>query len=95
MIISKLHQQGNKIVLAACDKELIGKTLSNEHGAEIFMNPSFYQGEECSADKLLELIQICTSANLFGKETIKACKNQLSKIIDCNGVPHAQIFKIV
>ena len=95
MIISKLHKQEGNIILAACDDNLIGKTLTNEHGAQIFINPTFYGNEKCSAEELIKRIKICTIANLFGVETIKVCKEQVSKIIDCNGVPHAQIIKII
>jgi hypothetical protein len=95
MIISKLHKQGNELVLAACDSDLIGKTLTNHLGAEIFINPDFYNGEECNEFELKKLLEECTIANLFGTETIKAAGNNIGRIIDCNGVPHAQVFKIL
>ena len=95
MIISKLHNQGNELVLAACDNELIGKTLTNHLGAEIYINPEFYNGEECTSEELQKLLKECSTANLFGAETIKAAGNNIGKVIDCNGVPHAQVFKIL
>ncbi|MBN1923580.1 MAG: DUF424 family protein [Nanoarchaeota archaeon] len=95
MITHKLHVKGKELVLAACDEDLIGKTLHAVNGAEIFINPSFYKGEHVSADKLVELVREATIVNLFGKETLNAVKSLNLNVLNIGGVPHSQVFKIL
>ncbi len=95
MITYKLHQSGEDFILAACDTELVGKTLVTEDGADVFINPSFYQEEEISAEDLLELVKDATIVNLFGEETLKAVEILDLKIILVSGVPHSQIIKMI
>jgi hypothetical protein len=95
MIISKLHERGKELVLAACDADLIGKTLITKDEAEVFINPKFYKGEIITPEKLLDLMREATIVNLFGEETITAAKNECGRIINIQGVPHAQIIRIL
>lgn len=95
MIISKIHQRSNELVLAACDADLIGKELKHDNGAVINIKESFYKGEETSPERLIELIKQATIINLFGEETINAAKTYCTRIINIQGVPHAQIMKML
>lgn len=93
----KIYKNGEHVLVAACDKEVLGKTL--KHGNTVVeISRGFYEGEEVSDDELQKVLQEATTANLFGEKTIKcAIKCGLIDpdsvmIIDC--VPHAQIFRI-
>jgi hypothetical protein len=93
----KIYKNGEHVLVAACDKEVLGKTL--KHGNTVVeISRGFYEGEEVSDDELQKALQEATTANLFGEKTIKcAIKCGLIDpdsvmIIDC--VPHAQIFRI-
>jgi hypothetical protein len=98
MIVSKVHNSMGSVVLAACDADLVGRTLLFRTGAEIFVNPSFYNERETTADELVELLKSATTANLLGKETVgvalKSGFCSKAGIIDIDGVPHSQMFKI-
>lgn len=93
----KIYKNGEHVLVAACDKEVLGKSL--KHGNTVVeISRGFYEGEEVSDDELQKALQEATTANLFGEKTIKcAIKCGLIDpdsvmIIDC--VPHAQIFRI-
>ena len=91
----KIYKNGTNVLVAACDKELIGKKL--KHGdAAIEIRRDFYEGEDVSEEELQNALQKATTANLFGEKTVNCAVkcgiiDQDSVImIDC--VPHAQIF---
>lgn len=91
----KIYKNGTNVLVAACDKELIGKKL--KHGdAAIEIRRDFYEGEDVSEEELQNALQKATTANLFGEKTVNcAVKCGIIDpdsviIIDC--VPHAQIF---
>ena len=91
----KIYKNGTNVLVAACDKELIGKKL--KHGnAAIEIRRDFYEGEDISEEELQNALQKATTANLFGEKTVN-CAVKCGLIgpdsvimIDC--VPHAQIF---
>ena len=93
----KIYKNGEHVLVAACDKEVLGKRL--KHGnTEIEVSKTFYEGEEVSEEELQKALEAATIANLFGEETIK-CAIKCGLIdpnsvimIDC--VPHAQIFRV-
>ncbi|AKB80025.1 hypothetical protein MSHOH_3542 [Methanosarcina horonobensis HB-1 = JCM 15518] len=93
----KVYKNGGHILVAACDKEVLGKTL--KHGnTTVEISRAFYEGELVSEEKLQKALEEATTANLFGEKTIK-CAIKCGFIdpdsvimIDC--VPHAQAFKI-
>ncbi len=90
-----MHFQGKSSVLAACDKNLLGKTIEDED-LEFKVSERFYGGEEIDEKAFFEMLNKCTTANLVGEETIALVskKYKLQKVIYIGGVPHAQIFKI-
>jgi len=93
----KIYKNGEHVLVAACDEEVLGKTLKH-HNAVVEISRGFYEGEDVSEEELQKALQEATTANLFGEKTIKcAIKCGLIDpdsviIIDC--VPHAQIFRI-
>ncbi len=97
MIIAKLHRSGNELLLAACDADLLGKSFTLTNGAVITLVDTFYNGGEVSIEELENMAKICTTANFFGKETIKVLisKGIIGKdgFIELAGVPHSQLYK--
>ena len=91
----KIYKNGRNVLVAACDKELLGKKL--KHGNTIVeIRRDFYEGEDVSEEELQNALQKATTANLFGEKTVN-CAVKCGLIdpdsvimIDC--VPHAQIF---
>lgn len=98
MISAKIHKSEKEMLLAACDTELIGKTLNLNNGAEVKILKNFYEDKKVTEEELIRLAAECTSANFFGTKTITALINAgiISKdsIMTINGVPHIQLYKI-
>lgn len=93
----KIYKNGEHVLVAACDEEVLGKTL--KHGnTMVEINRAFYEGEPVSEEELEKALEGATTANLFGEQTIKcAIKCGLIDpdsviVIDC--VPHAQVFRV-
>jgi len=93
MILVKIHQG----VVAVCDKDLIGKTVSDED-SEIEVTERFYGGEEKSEEELLKILQDAQNVNILGKESIEFLLEHklISKenIIYIGDVPHTQIVEV-
>jgi hypothetical protein len=93
----KIYKNGGNVLVAACDKEVLGKTLK-QGKTVVEISRAFYEGEYVSEEILQEALQVATTANLFGEKTIKCAikcgfiDQDSVIIIDC--VPHAQIFRI-
>ncbi len=93
----KIYKNGEHVLVAACDKEVLGKTL--KHGNTVVeISRAFYEGEYVSEEELKKALEEATTANLFGEKTIKlGIKCGLidpDSVIIIDGVPHAQIFRI-
>jgi hypothetical protein len=95
----RMHEKGGHKVLAACDKELIGKTLE-EKGVmlDLAKYSSFYKGEKCTEEELISEIPHASSLNLVGKKAVAAgMKSGLfsaEEVKYINGIPHIQIYRI-
>jgi hypothetical protein len=92
----KIYKNGEHILVAACDEEVLGKSL--KHGNSVVeISSAFYEGECVSEEMLQKALEEATTANLFGEKTIKcAIKCRLidsDSVIMIDGVPHAQIFR--
>lgn len=97
MIALKMHRRGNELLLAAADKDLIGRKFS-EGPLRLEVYASFYEGEDAEEAVLLNRLSMCSMANLVGEETIAIAARE--GYIDCDcvirieGVPHAQLAKM-
>ena len=89
-----VHTEGE--ILAAADKELIGKTL-NEGKIVFTIGKGFYHGEEANEEEFTEALQNARNVNLVGHECYRIAKKHGligENVIRIQGVPHAQIYKI-
>ncbi len=67
----KVYKNGGHILVAACDKEVLGKTL--KHGnTTVEISRAFYEGELVSEEKLQKALEEATTANLFGEKQSNA-----------------------
>ncbi len=96
-IVYKKYEQGDDILLAACDKDLLGRKF-NEGEICLNVKTSFYQGEEIDEGKLSELMENCTIANLVGEKTIGVAVDTEfgndTDIMRIEGIPHLQIVRL-
>jgi hypothetical protein len=95
----KVHNTKEGVIVAACDKNLLGKSF--EEGVkciDLKMYKSFYEGELSNATKLKQALKSFSSANLVGKNVIKAAieaniiKDEDVKYIE--KVPYVHIYSI-
>ncbi len=89
-------RQGRYVLVAACDAELLGKTL--RYGEVDFeVRRSFYGGSLVQVQEAVELIRDATSANLVGSLIVEtAVKSGLihpEAVLMLSGVPYAQRLK--
>jgi uncharacterized protein len=96
MITVRVYRKGSDTLVAACDKELLGKTF--KEGELRLEVTSFYEGEDADEEMLLNRLSFCTVANLVGKKTVSiATKHKLISrdcVITIDGVPHVQLVKM-
>jgi len=93
----KIYKNEDHILIAACDKEVLGKRL--KHGNSIVeISEAFYRGSYVSEEEFQKSLLEATTVNLFGEKTIKyAIKCGFidpNSVIMIDYVPHAQIFRI-
>ena len=88
---------GSPSVLAACDRELLGKTLKTGE-TDFHIREGFFFEKFIEAKELTELIKESHIINLVGEKAVEC--SILSGIVNRNsiklidGVPHIQIYKI-
>jgi hypothetical protein len=91
------HISDKEILIAVCDKEILGKTLK-DNDVEIKIG-DFYKGEEVTEEDLLSNVKKATIVNAIGERTISLfLKNNIinrENLIYISGIPHAQIYKMV
>ena len=97
MYTVKMHRSGGDLLLAAADKELLGRKL-REGPLRLEVLPSFYQGEDADEEILLNRLSMCTIANLVGEKVvnvaIRAGYIDSGCMLTIEGVPHAQLAKM-
>ena len=93
----KIHQSGTEIIVAVCDKDILGKKL--KHGnVNVVISEGFYKGDIASEEQVITALVNARTANLFGERTV-ACAIKCGAVdpecvVIISGVPHAQIFHI-
>jgi len=97
MFSYKLFRQGNDILLAISDSDIIGKTL-REKDLEIRVNEDFYSEKSCDNKEASNLIRDATIVNAIGENIINMMLDkkiiEKENIMKIDGVPHAQVIKI-
>ena len=89
----KIHRMPSDVMLAACDKELLGQSFAGE-GARITVAEAFYGGEIVDAPTLAERMKSVSILNLVGERVIAVAiaEGMVSEenVIIIGGVKHAQ-----
>ena len=98
MISVKVHSKGKELLVAAADRDLLGKTFRSEN-LRIHVSREFYDGEALDEDAFILRLQMATVANLVGEHAVGvAIKHGFVKA-DCvlviDGVPHAQMARMI
>ncbi len=97
MIYIKVYRVQGEVLLAACDEELLGRTL-REGELKLEVGERFYGGELVEVDALGILLEEATIANLVGEKCVgKAIELgyvDSERVLWIEGVPHAQMAKM-
>lgn len=97
----RVHRHGGYVIVAICDKELLGKTLV--HGdLHLRFDAEFFGGDEVDADNvdaIAERIADADSITAFGEKACKALQRIYPSVSDAvvrvGGIPHVQVFKTI
>ena len=66
----KIHRTKHSLVVAICDKELIGKKIEDKD-LSTNLTKRFYNGEDVPEKRVIEILKDADSINLVGKEAIR------------------------
>ena len=93
----KIHENQGEVLLAICDLSIIGKTIE-DNNLKLVVSEEFYKQEICDEEHIKKIIKGATIINLIGKDIISVMLNEKiiekDRIMEINGVPHAQIICI-
>lgn len=92
----KVMRLGSQLLVAACDADLLGKTL--RFGKVVFeVRRDFYGGSLVTVREAMEIIRDAPNINLIGSlivdEALKEGLVHPHAILDIAGVPHTQIIR--
>jgi hypothetical protein len=95
----KVHNTKQGRIVAACDKELLGKVLDDgKVYLDLETHRSFYEGALSEPEELKKELKQFSSANLVGEKAVKtAIELELGDeddIIYINKIPHIQLYKV-
>jgi len=97
MICLRRHSFGHEVLIAACDDELLGKTIE-EGDIRLEVSERFYGGEKVDRRLLIAVLALATIGNLVGNETVDAAIEAGFVDPECvlwvKGVPHAQMVRM-
>lgn len=93
----KVYRTQTYLLVAACDEELLGKTLV-EGETRFEVNERFYKGSRVTLEEAINLIKNADTANLIGARIVDRAKREKlvhpEAVLNIAGVPHAQIVKV-
>lgn len=99
VIYVKMHKRQGHICTAACDEELLGRTLE-EDPYHVTVKEEFFEGELVEDDDgpTSALFRRSNSLNLFGERSVAmgiecGCIDP-AHVIRIQGVPHAQMYEV-
>lgn len=93
-IYLKIYKRENEVIVAACDKEILGKKFSQGE-FQLDINRGFYCGEIKDIGELSNALNDATIANLTGNNVVDSAIDQgfINKedVLKIAGIKHAQI----
>lgn len=88
----------NEIILAACDKELLGKRFVKDN-IHLEVKKEFYHEVFVNRETFVNALKIATIANLVGKRVVEIAIEEgfvdKENVLWIGDVPHAQIVKLL
>lgn len=97
IISMKIMRIRNEVILAACDREILGKYFE-EGEFHIEVKKEFYHEVYVSKETFINALRTATIVNLVGERVVKIAVEEgfvdEENILWIDGVPHAQMVKL-
>lgn len=95
MFYAKSYNVKGELMLAACDKDIVGKVFI-EKDIQLEVKESFYKGDHVDAQELRDLLEKATIVNLIGVRCVNVAEKMglVENKILVQGIPHVQIFSV-
>jgi len=94
-IIAKIHRKDGATVLAACDADVLGKTLK-DGDINVTVSEEFFGTMEVSKEDLMIMLDQSSTMNLFGENSIAIAVDngyvEEGSVMMIAGIPHVQIY---
>ncbi len=98
MISMHVIKSGSEILLAACDKKLLGKILKDGE-LKLHIKKDFYYEVYVDSRTFINALKMATIANLVGEEVVSIAIEEgyvnKENVIHLKNVPYAQFVKMV
>ncbi|OGS42511.1 MAG: hypothetical protein A3K67_07495 [Euryarchaeota archaeon RBG_16_62_10] len=98
MICVKVYRQGQEMVVAACDSDILGKTFRSKD-IKIHVSEGFYKGDDGDEELLINRLEMATILNLVGRRTVDIAVRHgfvdPACVLEIGGVPHAQMARMM
>jgi uncharacterized protein len=93
MFCYKIHTCGNDVLVAACDKDILGKTFFDGE-LQLEVKESFYKRSSAPLTELAEVLSGASIANLAGNRVVDSAILagfiDKDKVLVIGGIKHAQ-----
>ena len=97
MFWGKVFRTKEEVVIAICDKKLLGKKIKFKD-FKVHVSENFYGGEIIDENVAVRAMKAATVGNLFGEEIVRLAKKNGfidgKNVILIDGIPHAQFVKL-
>lgn len=93
----KVHGREGEVLVAVCDKELLGKTLM-EDDLVMGVGEDFFKGELIKPDSLEGFLGKASILNLVGNDVVDRAVSggfvDADSVLEIAGVKHAQVVEL-
>jgi hypothetical protein len=95
MFSVKVYVKDSEVLLAACDEELLGRTLRSD-GIKLTVSRTFYHSETIGGEELRTMMRNATAMNLVGNRTVSAARELglVSNAMIIEGAEYAQTVRM-
>jgi len=94
----KVFRVEKQVIVAACDTDLLGKTLHSKKGLEMHISERFYGGESLTVDQTREAMKEATSLNLIGDAIVQLALSSgfghPGSVVKIGGVSHLILIRV-
>ena len=95
MFYLKTHKKEGEVIVAICDKEILGKKFKSGK-LQMEVNEKFYKGDLVNIENAMNAMRNATIANIIGNKIVDAAIDNKfinpENVLDIDGIKHAQLI---